>query len=100
MMNKYKSILLEGFKQRGLEIHEVTDNDEWLPWWIEEKWVLNGWSAKLGHEQLIITFLTDRSWESGSKQVADIIVTSKEMNAYLDDEFELVRLDMRKGSFG
>ena len=97
-MKKYKNILLQGFKQRRFDLVQQFDNDDNIPWWIEEKWILNGLKSDFRCENLVISFLTHREWESGPKLVDDISVTTKEMKSYSDAENELAALQQKMAS--
>ena len=97
-MKQYKKDLLKGFKKRKFELTELLDGES-LPWWIEEKWILNGLKSNNRNTQLYVHFLTDKNWESGTKIVDEILVNESEMEHYSDYSSKITELDMRKGIF-
>ncbi len=96
---KYKESLRIELEKRTFELVQVFDSSDNLPWWIEEKWVVKQINTSIYYDKLIFTFLTERSWENGTKLVERISVGTKEMSDYSDTEFELLSIDMRKGNF-
>lgn len=97
-MKQYKKDLLKGFEKRNFELTELQDGNS-LPWWIEEKWILNGLKSDSRNDKLYVNFLTDKQWESGTKIVDEILVSESEMENYSDYSSKIIELDMRKGIF-
>ncbi|WP_299683620.1 hypothetical protein [uncultured Dokdonia sp.] len=97
-MKQYKKDLLKGFGKRRFEITEL-HNGESVPWWIEEKWIINGLKSEYPFEKLYVIFLTDKNWESGIKTVDEILVTELEMKNYSDYSSKIAEMNMRNGNF-
>ena len=97
-MKQYKREILKGFEKRKFELTELHDGES-LPWWIEEKWILSGLKSDNRNDKLYVNFLTDKQWESGTKLVDEILVTTSEMENYSDYSSKIAELDMRKGDF-
>tara|TARA_B110000211_G_C14022845_1_gene528469 strand:- start:918 stop:1265 length:348 start_codon:yes stop_codon:yes gene_type:complete len=98
-MKKYKSLLLKGFTTNKFELVQIENNDQDIPWWIEERWTIKHLNLKGRNSTLFITFLTDRGWENGTKFVYRISVGTSKMKTYSDFESELLNLEMQKGNF-
>ena len=97
-MKQYKKEILKGFEKRKFDLTELHDGES-LPWWIEEKWILSGLKSDNRNDKLYVIFLTDKQWESGTKIVDEILVTTSEMENYSDYNSKIAELDMRKGDF-
>jgi hypothetical protein len=97
-MKQYKKEILKGFEKRKFDLTELHDGES-LPWWIEEKWILSGMKSDNRNDKLYVIFLTDKQWESGTKIVDEILVTTSEMENYSDYNSKIAELDMRKGDF-
>ena len=95
-MKPYKEILQSGLKERGLEIETLLDRETDLPWWIEERWIVK---RAFDNLRLHVIFLTDRSWESGTKIVWKVAFTKEVMPNYSDESTEITSLDLMKGNF-
>ena len=92
-MKKYKQQFLQGFEQRNFELIEIATE---VPWWVEELWILR--KPFLG-TTFYVTFLNYRGWESGTKLVEEITVTTSKMKDYQDRASEILSFDMRTGKF-
>ena len=97
-MKQYKKNLFKGFEERKFELTELLEGKS-LPWWIEEKWILNRIKSDNRNEKLYVNFLTDKQWESGTKIVNEILVSESEMDNYSDFSSKVAELDMRKRIF-
>ncbi len=97
-MKQYKRVLLQGFEKRKFELTELQDGNS-LPWWLEEKWILNRYKSYSLPDKIYVNFLTDKQWENGTKIVDEILVSELEMKNYSDSSTKIARLDMRKGIF-
>lgn len=98
-MKKYKKTILSGLKKRGFDLLTINGEYESIPWWIEELWTIKRINSHLPGEIFYIFFLTDKLWESGNKNVEEVLFSSSLMNDYQDRESKIVNLDMRKGNF-
>jgi len=94
---KYKKVLQQGFAHRELEVLLIEKEIDTLPWWIEELWTIK--PKHTNKNELFVVFMTDRSWESGTKHVEKVLLNTSKMKNYSDTECTLLSLDMRKGNF-
>lgn len=98
-MQKYKEVLRKGFTQRAFELTQIEKEIDTLPWWIEEIWTIISIRRINNNTGLFVTFLTEKSWENGTKNVAEVLVSTSKLKHYSDIDTCLLSLDMRKGNF-
>ena len=95
-MKKYKEIILDGLESRNFELLQIQNEVDYLPWWIEERWLIESCQKSA---RLYLTFLTEKHWESGTKFVDEIVLSNRPMEQYTDREGILLSISMNKGIF-
>ncbi len=95
-MQKFKLLIKAGIEDRGFQLIQIFDKNSEIPWWFEERWIVERSFDKL---ELNVLFVTDHSWESGSKVVSDVyICTELPTNRFHKIE-NIACLSLTKGKF-
>lgn len=95
-MQKFKLRIKRGIEDRGFQLIQIFEKDSGIPWWIEERWIIQRSFDQL---QLNVLFETDGLWESGSKIVSDVYICHELPTNHFYQIENLACLSLAKGNF-